>query len=106
MRIKRATNDLGDKIASIAVWLLGVGVVLAIWGGVWLVYLYRNPPEGEALPFLATGILLSGLDLTLIGFLSGFIGRASQDEPPEDARRADRVAVATPDRDETRETAR
>jgi hypothetical protein len=86
--------------------LLGFGVILAIWGGVWLVYLYRNPPEGEAVMFLATGILLSGLDLSLIGFLSGFIGRAGREAPSHDARHADRVAVATPECDETPESAR
>ncbi|WP_152054111.1 hypothetical protein [Tautonia marina] len=100
MRIKRATNDLGHKIASIAVWLLGVGVILAIWGGVWLVYLYRNPPEGEAILFLATGILLSGLDLSLIGFSAGFIGRAAREPFSHEGDHADRVAVATPDCDD------
>lgn len=106
MRIKRATNNLGHKIASIAVWLLGVGVILAIWGWVWLVYLYRNPPEGEGIMFLATGILLSGLDLSLIGFSSGFIGRAARENTSNEVHHPDRVAVATPDCDDNAETRR
>lgn len=97
MRIKQATNNLGQKIAATAVWMMGVGVVLAIWGGVWLFYLYRNPPEGELMLFVAGGIFLSGVDLSLIGFSAGFIGRAAQDPPSNDVRNAERIAVATPE---------
>ncbi|WP_169972896.1 hypothetical protein [Tautonia rosea] len=99
MRIKRVTNNLGQKIASLAVGMLGVGVVLAIWGGVWLVYLYRNPPESEAMLFVAAGIFLSGLDLGLIGFSAGFIGRAARESSSDEVRPSDRIAVATPNHD-------
>lgn len=94
MRIKRVSSDVGDRVASIALWLLGLGVILAIWGGVWAVYLFRNPPERELLAFLAGGLLLSGIDLIVIGLLSGRIGRAARDRDDE----AEKIAVAAPDR--------
>ncbi|QDV36500.1 hypothetical protein [Tautonia plasticadhaerens] len=94
MRIKRVNSDVGEKVASIALWLLGLGVILAIWGGVWSFYLFRNPPERELMAFFAAGLLLSGLDLIAIGLLSGRIGRAARDRDEP----ADRVAVSTPDR--------
>ena len=96
MRIKRVSTDVGQKIGTIAIWMLGFGVLLTIWGGVWLVYLYRNPPDGDVMYFVATGILLSGIDLVIIGMLSGRIGRKAR-EQREKVDETDKIAVAVPE---------
>ncbi|RUL88609.1 hypothetical protein [Tautonia sociabilis] len=93
MRIKRVSSDVGDKIASLALWLLGLGVFLTIWGGVWAVYLINNPPERELFSFLSAGVLLSGLDLGAIGLLSGRIGRAAREPAERHEDKPDSIAV-------------
>jgi hypothetical protein len=95
MRIKRVNSDVGEKIATMAIWQLGLGVILAIWGGVWGVFLYRNPPDRELMYFLSGGIFLSGLDLIIIGLLSGRIGRAARDEDGH-GEQAEQIAISTP----------
>ena len=95
MRIKRVSSDVGDKIASKAIWLLGLGVLLTIWGSVWMVYLYRNHPDHELTFFLALGTLLTGLDLGLIGMRTGRIGRAARDPAEQRVNDPKSVAVAS-----------
>ena len=85
MRIKRISHNVGHKIAGSAMWMMGTGALLCIWGGVWLAYLFQNSRDSEVLFFVATGLLLSGLDLGLIGFYAGKIGRTARDnEKPKD----------------------
>lgn len=97
MRIKRIGSKVGNKIAGAAIWMLGFGVILGIWGGVWLVYLLRNSHDKDLLFYIATGLLLSGIDLFIIGMLSGRIGRAAREPANESEPEAERVAIATPE---------
>lgn len=83
MRIKKVTSDVGDKIAGSTLTMLTIGVLMTIWGGVWLAYLSQNAPDSEAWYFFATGVLLSGLTFGLVGIFTGRISRAANegDEP-------------------------
>ena len=92
MRIKKVTSNVGEKIAGSALTMLTIGVLLTIWGGVWLAYLMQNSGS-EAWFLVATGVLLSGLTFGLVGFFSGRIGRAASEA--DETRAAGRVIAGS-----------
>jgi RsiW-degrading membrane proteinase PrsW (M82 family) len=54
------------------------GAFVVIWTVVWYVYLNNNPPETNTVFYWATGFLMTGLTMILIGFGLGRISRAAQ----------------------------
>jgi uncharacterized BrkB/YihY/UPF0761 family membrane protein len=57
-----------------------VGSLLAIWSGLWLLYLSRNEPENSFWTYLAAGALLTGLAFLVGGLSMGVVRRHTEDE--------------------------
>jgi hypothetical protein len=76
-----------SSAARAALIYITAGAVVVIWTIVWHVYLHNNPPETNTAFYWATGFLMTGLTMILIGFGLGRIGRAAQgaDLPPQAA---------------------
>jgi hypothetical protein len=67
-----------SSAARSALIYITVGAVVVIWTIIWYVYLHNNPPETNTAFYWATGFLMTGLTMILIGFGLGRIGRAAQ----------------------------
>src|SRR5262245_13211472 len=64
--------------SGMAVAYITVGSLAAIWGAVWLYFLRNEVDAARWQYYVATGVLLSGLALTIIGLLVGRIGQEAQ----------------------------
>jgi hypothetical protein len=74
----------GSNAARMAVLYITVGILLVVWSGIWWTYMSKHPPSGDGIWFLCYGCLLSGVALTVIGFIVGQVGRSARqaDLPP------------------------
>lgn len=48
-----------------------VGALVIAWTGIWFYYLLNHPTDNAVIYYLATGTLVSGLTLVLIGLCAG-----------------------------------
>jgi len=74
--------------ARMAVGYITTGVLMIVWTGVWLHFLYNHEhPEGsqQGYYYLCSGLMLSGIAILVIGVLMGRIG--------QEAKQADGVAT-------------
>jgi len=59
--------------------LITIGVLAAIWAGVWFYFLRaQGEPSYSWKYYVCTGLFLSGLAFSIIGLLEGRIGREAQ----------------------------
>ena len=68
---------------GLAIFYITIGTLLAIWGGVWYYFLHNEGPANSNPPgvwqyYVCTGVLLTGIALTIIGLLVGRIGQEAQ----------------------------
>jgi hypothetical protein len=68
-----------SRSAGLAIFLITVGTLSAIWAAVWYFFLKSrdNPPHDWAY-FVCAGTFFSGVALVVIGGLVGFIGRQAR----------------------------
>lgn len=71
--------------ARMAVGYITTGVMMMIWTGVWMYYLYHNSEANQGFWYISSGLMLSGFALLGIGLLMGRIG--------QEAKNADGVAA-------------
>src|SRR5215218_4385283 len=65
----------------VAIYYITVGTLATIWGGVWMYYLRNDAgptPPGVWQYYVCTGVLLSGIAVTIIGLMVGRIGLEAQ----------------------------
>ncbi len=68
-----------SKSAVLAITLVIVGVLTMIWSGVWWWAMHNGDVTREAwMSYVCTGLLMTGLALTVIGVLVGRIGAAAK----------------------------
>jgi hypothetical protein len=74
-----------SSAAQIAILYITIGALMVVWSGVWYFYLNENQPDSRRPYFWITGLMLSGLTLTVIGLAVGRIGRSAKhaELPPE-----------------------
>jgi hypothetical protein len=71
--------------ARIAVGYITTGILMIVWTGVWMHYLYHNDKESQGYWYVSSGLMLSGFAILIIGILMGRIG--------QEAKNADGVAA-------------
>jgi hypothetical protein len=68
-----------SRSAGLAIFLITVGTLCAIWSGVWYYYLRtREVSPADGTYFVCWGGFLSGIALVIIGCLVGYIGRTAR----------------------------
>jgi hypothetical protein len=68
-----------SQSAQVALVLIITGVLAMIWTAIWFVAMRNESvPPWANLPYVCTGLFLSGLALTVIGVLVGRIGAAAK----------------------------
>jgi hypothetical protein len=74
-----------SSAARAALIYITAGAVVVIWTIVWHVYLHNNPPETNTAFYWATGFLMTGLTMILIGLGLYWIVRSAQSAelPPQ-----------------------
>lgn len=72
--------------ARMAVGYITTGILMIVWTGVWMHYLYNHAQDSsQGYWYISSGLMLSGFALLLIGILMGRIG--------QEAKNADGVAA-------------
>ena len=72
--------------ARMAVGYITTGILMIVWTGVWMHYLYNNEAKSaQGYWYVCSGLMLSGFALLAIGILMGRIG--------QEAKNADGVAA-------------
>ena len=71
--------------ARMAVGYITTGILMIVWTGVWMHYLYNHESESQGYWYVSSGLMLSGFALLIIGILMGRIG--------QEAKNADGVAA-------------
>jgi hypothetical protein len=75
------TNNIlrqASPSSGLAVGYITVGSLAAIWGAIWLYFLRNEMDVARWQYYVSTGVLLSGIALTIIGILVGRIGQEAQ----------------------------
>lgn len=72
-------RSVGEKMASSAVTFVTIGSLLIIWSGLWLGYMFSHSSGTDFMRFFATGLMLTGITLVLVGSLSGKLGRSARE---------------------------
>jgi hypothetical protein len=74
----------GSGAARMAVYYITVGILLVVWSVIWYAYMKKEDVTGDGIYFLCCGCLLSGIAVTVIGFIMGHVGQAARqaDLPP------------------------
>ena len=68
-----------SRSAGLAIFLITVGTLSAIWSAVWYYFLRtRELPPWDGTYFVCCGAFLSGVALVTIGGLVGYIGRSAR----------------------------
>ncbi len=67
-----------SSAARAALIYITAGASVVIWTIVWYVFLHNNPPETNTAFYWATGFLMTGLTMILIGFGLCWIARKAQ----------------------------
>jgi len=76
-------RDPDSTWAGTAVTNVTIGSLLVIWSGLWLYYLVRNDPDHSFWTYLASGSLLTGLALLVVGMSMGLVRRNTEEEVEE-----------------------
>jgi hypothetical protein len=72
-------------IARNAIKIVIVGSLLALWGGIWNVYLFNHPPTYTIWQYLAFGFFATGVVMLVVGAMAGHIARSARvAEDPEE----------------------
>jgi hypothetical protein len=78
--------SLPSGSARMAVGYITTGILMIVWTGVWMHFLYNNAEKSsQGYWYVASGLMLSGFALLAIGILMGRIG--------QEAKNADGVAA-------------
>jgi hypothetical protein len=78
--MREQKHEVRAKKAKLAVSYVTCGMLMIVWSLIWLVYL-TVPSDVSGSVYIATGIILSGVAVVLIGLRLGDIGKeANRDE--------------------------
>lgn len=75
-------HETRARKAKLAITYITCGTIMVVWSIVWLVYL-TLPREVSGYVYIATGVVLSGLAVVLIGVKVGHIGQEANTDDPE-----------------------
>jgi RsiW-degrading membrane proteinase PrsW (M82 family) len=73
--------------APATLFYITLGAIMTVWSGIWFMYLKNNPPANQAVSYLCTGFLITGIVLLAIGFTLGPLSRWARhaELPPQEA---------------------
>jgi len=78
--MREQKHEVRAKKAKLALSYVTCGTLMVVWSLIWLVYL-TIPSDVRGSVYIATGIILSGIAVVLIGLKLGDIGKeANRDE--------------------------
>jgi hypothetical protein len=78
--MREQKHEVRAKKAKLAVSYITFGMLMIVWSVIWLVYL-TVPSDVKGSVYIASGIILSGIAVVLIGMRLGDIGKeANRDE--------------------------
>lgn len=78
--MREQKHEIRTKKTKLAVSYITCGALMIVWSVIWLVYL-TVPSDVKGSVYIATGIVLSGIAVVLIGLSLGNIGKeANRDE--------------------------
>lgn len=78
-------HETRARKAKLAISYITAGTLLVVWSIIWLLYL-TLPLDVSGTVYLATGVVLSGISVVVIGMKVGDIGREAnvdEDEPDD-----------------------
>jgi hypothetical protein len=80
LAMREQKHETRAKKAKLAVSYITCGTLMVVWALIWLLYL-TVPSDVRGSVYIATGIILSGIAVVLIGMRLGDIGKeANRDE--------------------------
>ena len=76
-----------SSAAPTSLFYITIGALMTVWSAIWYFYLNRSGSDSNALYYLCTGFLVTGLVLLTIGLLIGPMGRFARkaELPPTEA---------------------
>jgi len=78
--MREQKHEVRAKKAKLAVSYITVGTLMVVWSAIWLFYLTVDANISGAV-YIATGVILSGIAVVVIGMSLGDIGKeANRDE--------------------------
>ena len=75
-------HEVRARKAKMAITCITCGTLMVVWSLVWLVYL-TLPREFSGYVYIASGIVVSGIAVVLIGMKVGNIGKEANTDDPE-----------------------
>lgn len=82
--MKEQKHETRARKAKMAIRFITCGTLMVVWSIIWLLYLLL-PQDISGSIYIASGVILSGIAVVLIGMKVGEIGReANQDEDAQD----------------------
>jgi hypothetical protein len=87
-------HEVRARKAKLAISYITCGTLMIVWSIIWLVYL-TLPRDVSGYVYIASGVVLSGIAVVLIGMKVGDIGKEANTDEPEASIPATRPSLST-----------